>query len=225
MPVAVKKRSRFFNMEEVLRNLGSIPPSRVRMDPAPGTATLRDLIRLWKAEGKMCELVDGTLVEKPMAFDESTLATEIASILLAFVKKFDLGKVSGEQGMMRLMPRLARAPDIGFVSWAQIPDRSTRRAPVPEIHPDLAVEILSKGNTRKEMARKRREYFKAGTRLVWMVNPRIRTVDVYTEPDTFETLTEADILTGGDVLPGFKVPVREIFAGYPSKPPSEKKED
>jgi len=217
MPVAVKKRPRFFNMEEVLRNLGSIPPSRVRMDPAPGTATLRDLIRLWKAEGKMCELVDGTLVEKPMAFAESNIATLLAFALQAFIEDHDLGLIVGEQGLMKIVPGLVRAPDVSFVSWDQIPERQIPDEPVPSVFPDLAVEVLSKGNTRREMARKRREYFRAGTRIVWMVNPATRTVDVYTQVDEFTTLSEQGTLDGGDVLPGFKLPVRKLFANLPGK--------
>ena len=222
MPVAVNKRPRFFNMEEVLRNLGSIPPSRVRMDPAPGTATLRDLIRLWKAEGKMCELVDGTLVEKPMGFAESNIATRIAGAIESFADEHDLGVVVGEQGLMKLVKGLVRAPDVSFVSWDQLPERCLPDESVPDVFPNFAVEVLSKGNTPREMARKRREYFRAGTSLVWMVYPKTRTVDVYINPDEFETRTIEDVLDGGEVLPGFRLSVQKIFAklsGQNSKRP------
>jgi len=218
MSVAVRKRSRFFNMEEVLKNLGSIPPSRVRMDPAPGTATLRDLIRLWKAEGKMCELVDGTLVEKAMAFDESNVAGLIITAFNVFLADHPLGMVVGEQGMMRLKTGLVRAPDVSFVSWEQLPEQQSKGEAVPLVFPDLAVEVLSKGNTRREMARKRREYFRAGTGIVWMVNPATRTVDVYTQVDELTTHTEMGTLDGGNVLPGFKLPIRRLFANLPGKP-------
>lgn len=223
MAVRANGAARFTYMDELLRDLGGIPPSRVRLDPPPGTATLRDLIRLWKAEGRMCELVDGTLVAKPMAFDESGVAVQVISALNPFVVQADLGIVTGEQGMMKLMPRLARAPDVSFVRWAQIPDRGARRAPVPDLYPDLAVEVLSKGNTRRELARKRKEYFLAGTRLVWQVNPRKRTVEVYTAPDEHATLTEADALDGGAVLPGFTLPVRALFVNLPPARPARKR--
>jgi Uma2 family endonuclease len=223
MSAGVNESGRFTYMDELLRDLGGIPPGRVRMRPAPGTATLRDLIRLQKQDGRVYELVDGTLVAKPVAFDESTLALRLGGILERFVTENDLGLAAGEQGLMRLMPGLARAPDVSFISWAQIPDRQSRRAPVPDLYPDLAVEILSKSNTRREMARKRKEYFLAGTRLVWLVNPRTRTVDVYTAPDEFATLTESDALDGGDVLPGFTLPVRAIFVNQPPAGPKRKK--
>ena len=218
MAVGVNGSPRFTHVDELLRNLGGIPPSRVRLKPAPGTATLRDLIRYQKKDGRIYELVDRTLVAKPVAFDESTLAVRLGGLLERFATDNDLGLVAGEQGLMRLMPGLARAPDVSFISWAQIPDRGTRRAPVPGLYPDLAVEVLSRGNTRAEMARKRKEYFLAGTRLVWQVNPRTRTVDVYTAPDRFTTLAESDALDGGDVLPGFTLPVRSLFVNLPPAP-------
>ena len=73
------------------------------------------------------------------------------------------------------------------------------------------------------MARKRRDNFTAGTRLVWQADWRTRTVDVYTDPDTFTTLTEAHTLDGADVLPGFTLPVRSIFVNQPPAKPKRKK--
>lgn len=223
MSVGVNGSSRVTYLDELLHNLGGIHPRRVRMDPPPGTATLRDLLRVQKKDGRVFELVDRTLVAKPMAFDESTLALRLGGIMERFATEHDLGLVSGEQGLLRLMPGLARAPDVAFISWAQIPDRGTARAPVPELYPDLAVEFLSPSNTRREMARKRKEYFLAGARLVWQVDWRTRTVDVYTDPDTFTTLTEDDTFDGADVLPGFTLPVRSIFVNQPPAKPKRKK--
>jgi Uma2 family endonuclease len=80
------------------------------------------------------------------------------------------------------------------------------------LYPDLAVEVLSKSNTEKEMKRKLREYFEAGTRLVWLVDPKARTVRVYTSPRKFKLLTEDQTLDGGEVLPGFELSLRKLFA-------------
>ena len=105
---------------------------------------------------------------------------------------------------------------MAFYSWAKLPGGRVPDEPIPELHPDLAVEVLSKPNTRGEMFAKRKDYFFAGVRLVWYVDPRTDTVTAYTSPDESVTLTTADTLTGGDVLPGFSVPVRDIFsAGQP----------
>ena len=78
--------------------------------------------------------------------------------------------------------------------------------------PDLAVEVLSESNTAEEMARKLREYFAAGVRLVWMIDPRDRTATVFTGPELSRMLDETHTLDGGDVLPGFQLPLRDLFA-------------
>jgi Uma2 family endonuclease len=223
MSVGVNGSARFTYLDELLRDLGGIHPRRVRMDPPPGTATLRDLVRLRKKDGRIYELVDRTLVAKPVAYTESNIALLIATALQNYLASNDLGMLTGEQGLMRLMPGLARGPDVAFVNWAQHPGRHAPREAVPAVYPDLAVEVLSRGNTRGEMARKRKEYFLAGTRLVWQVNPRTRTVEVYTAPDVFATLSESDSLDGGDVLPGFTLPVRAIFVNQPPAAPKRNK--
>jgi Uma2 family endonuclease len=77
--------------------------------------------------------------------------------------------------------------------------------------PDLAVEVLSEGNTAKEMSDKLADYFDAGVRLVWYIDPRDRTVQVFTRPDSPQVLHEHDTLTGGEVLPGFTLSLKEFF--------------
>src|SRR5947209_6381702 len=81
---------------------------------------------------------------------------------------------------------LVRMPDVSFVRWEQFPNREVTDVPIPDLYPDLAIEVLSPSNTKREMKRKRKEYFAAGTRLVWELNPKTRTVDVYTVPETFK---------------------------------------
>jgi Uma2 family endonuclease len=80
------------------------------------------------------------------------------------------------------------------------------------VAPDLAVEVLSVGNTPGEMARKRQEYFSAGVQVVWQVDPRTRTVEVFTVPAQSTVLHEAQTLEGGMVLPGFTLPLQELFS-------------
>jgi Uma2 family endonuclease len=114
--------------------------------------------------------------------------------------------------MMRLFPGLVRMPDAAFVSWDRIPGGRIPEEPIPDLTPDIAIEVLSEGNTPGEMERKRKEYFAARVRLVWMVDPIHRTVTVYTAPDRFTVLGENDVLDGGDVLPGLAIPLRDLFA-------------
>jgi Uma2 family endonuclease len=81
--------------------------------------------------------------------------------------------------------------------------------------PDLAVEVLSKRNTKREMKNKLQEYFAAGTRLVWYVDPQRREVRAFTSPTAYRTYAEAETLDGGDVLPGIALNLRELFSELP----------
>src|SRR4051812_24953594 len=152
------------NLRELLKQLGDIPLERVRMRPPPGTATEQDVLDADAHEDRLCELVDGVLVEKGMGFWESVVAYAIGKVLANYVDSHDLGVVSGGDGMMKLAPNLVRIPDIGFISAERLEDIDAY-APIPLVAPDLAVEVLSESNTKKEMIRKRREYFEAGARM------------------------------------------------------------
>ena len=200
------------NLGELLKRLGNIPAERVRLHPTPGTATEKDVLRVLDSENRPCELVDGTLVEKPMGYEESELALLIGTFLNNYVRPRKLGIVTGPDGTIRLFPGLVRIPDVAFASWLCFPDRKRPRARIPHIAPDLVVEVLSKNNTKPEMAKKLGEYFGAGVRLVWMVDPRKRTVRVYTSLDQPVLITSGQSLDGGAVLPGFALRRDELFA-------------
>ena len=197
---------------ELLKQLGDIPPERVRLKPTPGTATRRDLLQLLDKFNIQCELVDGTLVEKAMGQIESSLGMWLGFYLCAYLEQHDIGRIYGSDAPHELEYKLIRLPDVAFVSHGRIPKGEARNKPVASWAPDLAVEILSKSNTRKEIDRKRGEYFAAGVRLVWVADPRKKTVKVYTSPDECVTLTTADMLDGGDVLPGFSLSIGTWYA-------------
>jgi Uma2 family endonuclease len=197
---------------DLLEELGGIPARRVLLEPTPGTATEKDLIAIHARTNRPYELVDGTLVEKAVGYDESILGFELGVILANYISVHDLGKAVGDNTMMRLFPGLVRMPDASFISWERYPKKKRRRAEIPTVAPDLVVEVFSKDNTRKEMQRKLEEYFRAGVRLVWYVDPVKRTVRVYTAVDRSTLLGEDDTLDGGDVLPGFTLSIRDWFA-------------
>jgi Uma2 family endonuclease len=203
--------SPYRTIADLLEHLGGVSPSRVRLQPWPGTATVRDVVAIHDRENRLCELVDGVLVEKVTGFDESIFAVLLSASLVEYLKTHDLGKVVGADGMMQIFPGLVRMPDAAFISWRRFP-KSKRRPAVPPVVPDLVVEVLSEGNTPKEMARKLDEYFRAGVRLVWYVDPKRRTVRVYTARDRSVLLRENQMLDGGDVLPGFSLSIRAWFA-------------
>jgi Uma2 family endonuclease len=192
---------------DLLRRLGDVPPDRIRFHPTPGTATIADLL-----DTKRCELVDGTLVEKPVGLRQSLLASYLIHLLQQYVVPRNLGMVSGEQGTMEMLTGLVRIPDVAFLPWDRLPARRVPDEPVPNVVPTLAVEVLSDSNRPGEMLRKRREYFTAGVLLVWEIDPRTRTVKVFTAAETFVEKTAADRLVGGQALPGFDISVGDLFA-------------
>src|SRR5665213_1470252 len=189
-------------MAELLDQLGGIPPERVLVHPSPGHATEQDLLRLLDHEDRLCELVDGVLVEKTMGYYESRVAVVLAFFLETFLGKHDLGVVSGADGTLRLMPGLVRIPDVTFVSWERLPGHKLPTEPIPDLIPNLALEVLSVSNTKREIDRKIDEYFRVGVQLVWIIDPPpMRTAEVYTTPDKCAELTEKQSLEGGEVLP------------------------
>jgi Uma2 family endonuclease len=197
---------------DLLEQLGGIPPRRVRARPFPGAAIEQDVLDVYGHEGRLCELVDGMLVEKGVGFRESFLAIALSAILWGFVRQHNLGLVTGADGMVRLASGLVRIPDVAFVSWDRLPGRRVPVEPIPGLAPDLVVEVLSESNTEGEMARKRREYFTAGVRIVWLIDPEGRTVEVFVSEDQSTVLDEGQTLDGGNVLPGFTLLLGELFA-------------
>ena len=197
---------------DLLARFGPIPLRRIRHDPAPGTATEADVIELYEREKRLYELVDGVLVEKTMGIQESYLAAWLGGILGEFARTHQLGFVLGADGMARLAPGLVRIPDVSFISWKQVPSRRVPRQPMLDFAPVLAVEVLSPNNTSEEMDRKLQDYFQSGVQLVWYIDDVKRTVQVFTAIDQSTLLHEADTLTGGSILPGWSLPLRDLFA-------------
>ena len=201
----------FRNLAEMLESLGGISPDRIRTWPPLGTATVDDVLEIEERENRLFELVDGILVEKVMGYTESRIASRLIAALEAYVDAHDLGSVTGEGGMFRLPENLVRIPDVAFAGWDQFPNHELPSEGAPEIVPDLAVEVLSKGNTQGEMARKLREYFDIGVKTVWFVDPKSQTVAIYSSPTRCKILSADQSLEGGKVLPGFKMPISRLF--------------
>jgi len=193
----------------LLKDLGDIPPERVRLRPFP--ATEDDVARIWDKERRLFELVDEILVEKAMGFWESRLAMILGHLLETFLERHNLGIVAGEAGMVQLQFGLVRIPDLSFVSWKRLPGHRIPRKPVPALVPDLAVEVLSASNTMAEILRKLREYFAAGVRLVWIIDPETRTARAYTSLKRVKAIPSDGVLEGGKVLPGFRLALQELF--------------
>jgi len=211
----------FEDVGELLERLGDISPRRVCLKPPPGTATERDLIRMHGARRKLYELIDGTLVEKGMGHKESVVAVELLRVLANFVAEKDLGYCTTADDLVRVMPKLIRGPDASFVSWKTRPQRVVPQEQISTQVPDLAVEILSPSNTQAEMQIKLKEYFLGGVKLVWIIDPETRTAEAYTAPDAKTAIPATGALDGGDVLPGFRLPLAKLFEKFPA--PAAKK--
>lgn len=199
-------------VDDLLSRLGGIPASRILLKPLPGRAKERDLLRLLDGEPKrLCELIDGTLVEKPMGMEESIIAGRVLRALGNFAEDHGLGEPCGADGPVRMAGGNVRLPDVSFFLSKHLPGGVMPKDSISKLIPDIAVEVVSKGNTQAEIARKREELFLSGLPLFWEIDPRKRIVSVYTSPLEMNELGEEDVLTGGTVLPGFEIAVRRLF--------------
>jgi Uma2 family endonuclease len=199
-------------LEERLQDLGNIPASRIRTNPAPGTATIEDVTYLRDTERRLYELIDGTLVEKSMGWQESLLAGILLQWLNNYLDSNRIGVATGADGMTRLFGDTVRGPDVAFVAWNRLPDGRIPTVPIPDLVPNFVIEVLSSSNTYAEMSRKRREYFYAGVELLWMVEHRTRTATVFRTAQDATVYKDEAILDGGQVLPGWSVDLNELFS-------------
>lgn len=198
-------------VEELAARVGAVPLWRVRTDPPPGTATEADVERIRREEDRICELIDGVLVEKAVSDKTAILAAELITFLNNFVRPRRIGWVIAPDGYVWLFGKLLRAPDVAFARRDQRPEEKALDEGYPDVAPALAVEIFSPSNTKAELERKRAEFFAAGTELFWIVYPERREIVVSTGLEEHRTLGPDDTLDGGTVLPGFTLRVAELF--------------
>jgi Uma2 family endonuclease len=157
------------------------------------------------------ELKHGQVVrEPPPGADHGYFVAELVSYLRDHVKKHRLGRVFADVGTITERdPDTVRGPDIAFVSRARLEAYPAK--PYFGIAPELCVEVLSPSNRPGEIKEKVGEYFAAGARLVWMVDPMRERVTVYRSSTDLRVLTNTEQLDGGDVLPGFQLPLAQLF--------------
>ena len=154
------------------------------------------------------EYVKGELVPMPPpSMEHGEISINVIRHLDLHVHTHRLGRLYTAETTFQLEDRLAK-PDVAFVATNRLPENRRKGSPVP---PDLAVEIVSPTDKQYDVTEKAFAYLKAGTRLVWVIEPVAKTVMVYRSETDFTLLTCEDTLTGEDVVEGFACPVAQLF--------------
>ena len=175
--------------------------------------TAEELLQLPRGKHRY-ELVRGELRQmSPAGHEHGRIGMELAVPLGSYVKSNKLGQLYlAETGFkLESNPDTVRAPDIAFIRRDRI-EKVGRVTGYWNGAPDLAVEVNSPDDTVGKVEEKVAEWLDAGARMVWVISPKLKTVTVYRSLTNIITLTEKDVLDGGDVVPGFEIPVAEIFA-------------
>ncbi len=176
--------------------------------------TVEDLMRL-PEDGHRHELTKGELLTMtPTGGRHGLLALRLGRMLAAHIDRHQLGLAcAAETGfILSRQPDTVRAPDVSFISHDRMPPQG-----VPEgywdLPPDLAVEVVSPSDSASDVRGKIREFLEAGTRLVWVVYPRLKVVEVHYPSGQVRVFGEGDVLDGEDIVPGFSYSLAELFAG------------
>lgn len=201
------------NLAELVRQLGDVPLDRILLHPAPGTATENDAIALLEAVNKrLVELVQGVLIEKAPGLQGSCLSAVLIHLLWKHLEAERLGIILGGDGAFRLRRGLIRLPAVSFIPWTRLPRQRVPDEPTCRRMPSLIVEMFNFGNTERELQRKLQEYFEAGVELAWVIQPKLKTAEIYTASGERQRLRRNQALHGGAVLPGFRLGLPELFA-------------
>ena len=154
------------------------------------------------------EFLEGELIPMPPTSGEhGDISSNIQWYLQSHVREKKLGRIYTSDTGFQIGDRVLM-PDVAFLSSARLPEDRQKAFTIP---PDLAVEIVSTSDTQSKVARKALAYLEAGTRLVWVVEPTVKTVTVYRSETDISLLTRNDVLSGEDVIEGFSCAVEKLF--------------
>jgi Uma2 family endonuclease len=174
--------------------------------------TVEDLEAL-PDDGQVYELIDGKLVRRePVGAEHGDLGAGMLARLWVFLRGNPLGRAYNAETIFRLQvdPEIGVKPDVSFVRKERLPPRSDYARPL-ELAPDLVVEVVSPNDRAGAIEEKIELYQRFGVPLIWLLWPRRHTISVLELGRAARELREGDVLDGGDVLPGFRVPVADLF--------------
>lgn len=182
------------------------------MSTTTKTMTAEELLAM-PGDGYRYELIAGELIKmNPANFEHGAITHRVSLRLGVYVEREDLGILFAAETGFKIAsnPDTVRAPDVAFVRKDRVSAEDYSKAYWPDA-PDLVVEVVSPGNSIKQVDEKVKSWLEAGTQQVWVVNPRWRTVTVYRSSSDIATLTENDTIDGGETIPGFQCRVGEFF--------------
>ncbi len=183
------------------------------MIDAPAPVTAADLLAKSKDSSHRYELMKGNLLTFPLAnADHGAIALTIGATIHLFAEDHCSGSAfgSGAGFLLTRSPDTVRAPDAAFVSQARLPESGVPAGYFPGA-PDLAVEVVSPGDTAGEVEEKVQMWLAHGASLVWVIYPATRTVTVYRRDGSATVLHDDDLLDGEGVLPSFSFAVSRLF--------------
>ncbi len=188
---------------------GAYPPVPVAPEEILPEHVKMTLEEFLESDLEQYEYVNGELIPKmPTSLKHSKISVNLILPLGLHVRENQLGDIHVSSAGFRVGERML-IPDIAFVSNSRIPDDMNKAAPIP---PDLAVEVVSPTDVLGRIVEKAFAYLAAGTQVVWVVEPKSKTVIVYRSETDIKLLTRNDTLTGEEVVEGFSCPVAELFA-------------
>lgn len=167
----------------------------------------------WVDDVERYEVIDGIRVERePMGAFETVLASWLCHLLNSFAGGRKLGLAVNETlFVLNASRNLQRRPDVAFVCYTRWPAAVVARESAWNVVPDLAVEIVSPTNLAEEIDSKVTDYFQSGVRLVWVFYPDTGRVYSYQSPTQVSILERTDTLDGGEILPGFRLPIVQLY--------------
>lgn len=161
-------------------------------------------------QNRLFELIHGEIFEKVVSFKPAKLILRIQGLIGNFLDQNPVGYVTGAEDTYVLADEHAFMPDVGYISRARLPEEPEREVLTA---PDLAIEVKAPTDSKRAMRNKAEIYLAFGTQMVWLVFPDERLVEVYMSDHDVIEVRAGGTLDGGELLPGFKLAVNDIFGG------------